>query len=810
MNTKQKVKIAGSFFLLMLTGYANAQFSLYNYPPAPYSTNTTKPGFDLIFQDEFNSTTVNTNPTLNSQYWSVKDDPSCPNLVMFSNSQVGFTQVNPNSTDYALHIGIERYPSLQTITCPDGSTTSYQYKVGLVETKLQEFRYGYFEARCKMPDTRGAWPAFWLMGHEGYQPIDWQSCEIDIFENIQNTEDARLYTHNVHLYQEHNNCNKPNWHINGCNNNVGFMYNYMDYNNLNDDYHLYACEWTPTTMSFYLDNKLVTSYTLPAYAQQLANIPLWIIFNTSIDGNYDNYATGATQSTSPSSVDNMSNYLDVDYVRVYKHKPVLTSSSPECGTAFTVTASAGFSSFDTFDWTSITPQNCTFVSANGNSATFNRINSSQPATVHLKITDQATGKYAVGDYTFPQLNSEFTFAPGIGCSSSGRSITVNASSTTPGSQFQLWNTDANGNFTGTSLQSGFGSSYTFSGLTPGVTYAVTRGVWSTCTAWTFTQHNITIPLVDFVMTTPTCLGSGNRIAVQSTKSGTGSWNVYSCDANGNNTQLFYTSGTISINGSTWYTITGLNGGQHYKVVLSINAGLCTGNALASDSKVFFCPSVVLNDDITVTSNLISGGKIQMFCSGGYVSSTSQKYWELHQCNSTGGVINPTIIDFKNTNSTIFPSSSSYSLNQNTYYIAIYGVKDVCSAWQWNAALIYNTSVARMIGNDSSETIHIELPRSFADSMTALMLEKENTVQTSNAFDFSLAPNPSDNKTMVRLDFIPESATIEIYSYTGELIRMDIIRNKDQYELDCSQLNRGIYLVKITANDQVVTKKLVRN
>jgi beta-glucanase (GH16 family) len=36
----------------------------------------------------------------------------------------------------------------------------------------QEFKYGYFECRCKAPSGQGLWPAFWLFGQNGKDEID--------------------------------------------------------------------------------------------------------------------------------------------------------------------------------------------------------------------------------------------------------------------------------------------------------------------------------------------------------------------------------------------------------------------------------------------------------------------------------------------------------------------------------------------------------------------------------------------------------------------------------------------------------------
>jgi beta-glucanase (GH16 family) len=47
-----------------------------------------------------------------------------------------------------------------------------------------EQKYGRFEARIKIPQGQGMWPAFWLLGNDS-KTAGWPMCgEIDIMENV--------------------------------------------------------------------------------------------------------------------------------------------------------------------------------------------------------------------------------------------------------------------------------------------------------------------------------------------------------------------------------------------------------------------------------------------------------------------------------------------------------------------------------------------------------------------------------------------------------------------------------------------------
>src|SRR3979409_819983 len=71
----------------------------------------------------------------------------------------------------------------ETFTGSDGITR--QYTSARLKTQgLFDQKYGRFEARIKIPQGQGMWPAFWMLGNN-IGPAGWPACgEIDIMENI--------------------------------------------------------------------------------------------------------------------------------------------------------------------------------------------------------------------------------------------------------------------------------------------------------------------------------------------------------------------------------------------------------------------------------------------------------------------------------------------------------------------------------------------------------------------------------------------------------------------------------------------------
>lgn len=73
-------------------------------------------------------------------------------------------------------------------TPPTSKTDYYKYSSAWIETH-EKFFYGKYEIKCRMPNGKGFWPAFWTYGGV-------QESEIDIFEIYGSNIDR--YTCNIH------------------------------------------------------------------------------------------------------------------------------------------------------------------------------------------------------------------------------------------------------------------------------------------------------------------------------------------------------------------------------------------------------------------------------------------------------------------------------------------------------------------------------------------------------------------------------------------------------------------------------------
>jgi len=163
---------------------------------------------------------------------------------------------------------------------------------------LFEQAYGRFEARVKVPRGQGIWPAFWLLGND-FGKVGWPACgEIDIMENI-GKEPSTIH---------------GSMHGPGYSGDFDFtsVYKLPGGVNFFDDFHVFAIEWEPGTVRFYVDQELYSTFTpsrLPAGRKWVFDHPFFIVLNVAVGGLWPGL---------PDSTTVFPQAMLVDYVRVYK------------------------------------------------------------------------------------------------------------------------------------------------------------------------------------------------------------------------------------------------------------------------------------------------------------------------------------------------------------------------------------------------------------------------------------------------------------------------------------------------------------
>lgn len=162
----------------------------------------------------------------------------------------------------------------------------------------QSWKYGYIEARMKITDRKGAWPAFWMMP-EGR--ADWPFCgEIDIMENAPSTCGNHKVFSTLHA-EDHN-----------SGSGAGIGSSVYD-EKLSSEWHTFGVKWTEDKITAYYDDEEAGSYTNNGLGE--TDWPydknFYIILNLAIGGNL-----GGPKS----DVDSLNGNAEflIDYVRVYQ------------------------------------------------------------------------------------------------------------------------------------------------------------------------------------------------------------------------------------------------------------------------------------------------------------------------------------------------------------------------------------------------------------------------------------------------------------------------------------------------------------
>jgi beta-glucanase (GH16 family) len=168
----------------------------------------------------------------------------------------------------------------------------------LITRKRFAQAYGRFEARMKLPQGQGVWPAFWLLG-EDISTVGWPACgEIDIMENI-GREPSTV----------HGTIHGPGF--TGANG-VGSPFVLTGGKRFGDDYHTFAIEWEPEVIRWYVDGQLYSTRTprdLPPGGKWVYDHPFFILLNLAVGGGWPG---------DPDKTTIFPQAMLVDYVRVYR------------------------------------------------------------------------------------------------------------------------------------------------------------------------------------------------------------------------------------------------------------------------------------------------------------------------------------------------------------------------------------------------------------------------------------------------------------------------------------------------------------
>ena len=192
-----------------------------------------------------------------------------------------------------------------------------EYTSGRIHTAGKgDFLYGRFEMRAKLPSGQGTWPAFWMLPTDPFRYAtncsegEWQgnndcdawpnSGEIDILEHVGYQMDHIHGTvHNEAYYWVKWEQRKGRILIDG----------------VDDDFHVYALEWTPERIDAYVDGAHYFTYMNEGTGWNAwpYDHPFHLILNIAVGGVWGRAGGPIDDSIFPQR-------MLVDYVRVYERR----------------------------------------------------------------------------------------------------------------------------------------------------------------------------------------------------------------------------------------------------------------------------------------------------------------------------------------------------------------------------------------------------------------------------------------------------------------------------------------------------------
>lgn len=204
-----------------------------------------------------------------------------------------------------LRDGMLHIPSFYSEEGLAGGPAGY-YACGLATQGLFEQKFGYFEARVKLPQGQGLWSAFWMyndaVGSEDSSPQ--KGTEVDIYESAYWHESwprKNAVSSNLHYYE-------GGYAGTLHSQSVSLVYVKKPY----DTFHTYGVEWNEAEYIFYVDGVETRRSSFGDVCQS----ELWLLLTV------EHQRGGWAGDISKNKPEDMTDFV-VDYVRAYQYKDLM-------------------------------------------------------------------------------------------------------------------------------------------------------------------------------------------------------------------------------------------------------------------------------------------------------------------------------------------------------------------------------------------------------------------------------------------------------------------------------------------------------
>ena len=259
-------------------------------------------GYELVWSDEFN---YQGKPDTNK--WSYEYGFIANEEQQYYTDQLKNARVQDGNLIIEAHkekIKNEKYKSKEyegkshMKYAAEIDTAQYTSARLITEGKAS-WKYGIVEVSAKLPTGRGIWPAIWMLG-DNRSEVGWPRCgEIDIMEYVGYDPDTIHGTIHSEAYNHMKNTEKTK--------NI-FV------ENVYDEFHIYAVEWTPEKIDFSVNGEIYNSIQNEhkTDAEWPFDQEFSLILNVAVGGSWGGQK-GIDNSILP-------NEMQVDYARVFQIK----------------------------------------------------------------------------------------------------------------------------------------------------------------------------------------------------------------------------------------------------------------------------------------------------------------------------------------------------------------------------------------------------------------------------------------------------------------------------------------------------------
>jgi beta-glucanase (GH16 family) len=157
----------------------------------------------------------------------------------------------------------------------NGKTITSEWGVGLVTCET-DFSFGVFEIEAKLPKGIGLWPAFWMWATDTWPP------EVDIFEAY--SEKSNYYKWFMKPYRIESCVHIKGNPVTSLNAISPWCWNTAV--KPTEQFNNYRLLWTPSTLEFLINGKLVRRVDDKDVLAALAQHKMRVVINNAVDGHY--------------------------------------------------------------------------------------------------------------------------------------------------------------------------------------------------------------------------------------------------------------------------------------------------------------------------------------------------------------------------------------------------------------------------------------------------------------------------------------------------------------------------------------------